>query len=310
MDAHQLQRVRTVPLEAVLEGFGAQRDPKDPRRNWRAPGHRITVTGERFFDHDSEVGGGGAIDLALHLMGRNPRRPTAQELSAAARWLGAMGDAVRSVSAAPPSAPVAQTALGALEPAAHRVGRVRWYLTQSRAMPAALVDHTIRRGDLFADRFANAVFQLRDATGQTIGYEKRGTYDKPFHAVHGEKGLFFTGSAAHGTAAFVESAIEALSYRALHPDVLAVSTTGNAIDRPHAMALHLRERGLRIVAAFNADTDGDRFAARFAQRLGGPVERDRPEGAKDWNALLQQLSRQGRSHEAPRATDRSLAWTR
>ena len=114
----------------------------------------------------------------------------------------------------------------------------------------------------------------------------------------GEKGLFFTGTSASRVAAFVESGIEALSYKALRGDVLAISTTGNAIELPDRTARLLRERGFRIVAAFNADHDGDRFAERFAQRLGGQVERDRPRQAKDWNQVLQMR----REHE--RASDK------
>lgn len=284
MDAIELQRIRAVPLEAVLEGFGARRDPKDPRRNWKVADSRITVTAERFFDHHQEVGGGGALDLALHLMGRDFKHPTANDLRTAARWLGAASHPTqttsdptpaRSETSAPPS------------PDPTRLPRVRWYLTQRRAIPEPLTDKAIATGSVFADTKGNVVFRLRDDTGREIGYEKRGTHDQPFHSVHGEKGLYFTGRRSSGIAAFVESAIEALSYRALRSDVLAISTTGNAIDLPDRMARHLRERGFRIVAAFNADTDGDRFAQRFADRLGGPVERDRPSGAKDWNELLQ-----------------------
>jgi hypothetical protein len=290
MDAIELQRIRAVPLEAVLEGFGAQRDSKDPRRNWRVAHSRITVTGERFFDHNQDVGGGGALDLTLHLMGRDFKRPRRDDLREATRWLGA---ADRAMQATTPTPATSAAMIAAAEPAQppesdpSRIGRVRWYLTQRRAIPESIVDREIERGSLFADYMANAVFRLHDDTGREVGYEKRGTHDKAFHSVHGEKGLFLTGSRANGVAAFVESAIEALSYRALGADVLAISTTGNAVELPDRMARHLRERGFRIVAAFNADADGDRFAQRFAERLGGAVERDRPAGAKDWNQILQ-----------------------
>jgi len=300
MDAIELRRLRELPLESVLEGFGARRDPKDPRRNWRVDDHRITVTGDKFFDHPQEVGGGGALDLALHLLGRDPRHPGAHDLEAAARWLGA------ATLSPPPQRKraAAEHPMQAPTPEASRLPRVRWYLTQMRAIPEAIVDAAIARGAVFADRHANAVFRLHDDTGREIGYEKRGTYDRPFHAVHGDKGLFVTGRRASGIAAFVESAIEALSYRALKGDVLAISTTGNAVELPDRMAHHLKERGFRIVAAFNADRDGDRFAQRFMDRLGG-VERDRPAAAKDWNQLLQHRrdpERAGQGAQTPEAS--------
>jgi hypothetical protein len=308
MDATELRRLRELPLEAVLDGFGARRDRKDPRRNWRTGDNsRITVSGARFFDHDREVGGGGAIDLALHLMGRNPRRPSAADLRAAASWLGAP----QRASAAPSAEPLPASAqIGEVVPDPARIARVRWYLIERRAIPAGLVDAQIERGSIFADRQGNVVFTLRDETGRTIGYEKRGTYDKPFHGVQGEKGLFFVGARAATRAAFVESAIEALSYRALRGDALAISTTGNAIELPERMARRLRERGFRIVAAFNADRDGDRFAERFAQRLGGEVERDRPRNGKDWNEILQWQARSFTANSGAKTPGRALELTR
>lgn len=290
MDAQELQRIRTVPLEAVLEGFGAQRDPKDPKRNWRVGSSRITVTGDKFFDHSEERGGGGALDLTLYLMGHDPRRLTGKDLQEAARWLGAT-DRVAQVAAQRMSEkPLADVATSKPQappvPDESRLARVRWYLTERRGLPEALVDRSIEKGLVFADSKANVIFRLRDETGREIGFEKRGTYDKPFHSVYGEKGLFYIGSGQAKIAAFVESGIEALSYKTLRPDALVISTTGNAIDLPQRVGERLLARGVKIVAAFNADRDGDRFAERFAERLGSQIERDRPGGQKDWNLVL------------------------
>src|ERR1700734_1887591 len=77
MDKDDIARIRALPLEAVLHSLGAERDPKDPARNWRLGPSRITVTGARFFDHNAagalhrmregRAGGGGAIDLVQYL---------------------------------------------------------------------------------------------------------------------------------------------------------------------------------------------------------------------------------------------------
>lgn len=302
MDAIDLRRLRELPLDAVLESFGARRDPKDPRRNWRLDHHRITVTGDKFYDHDSAIGGGGAIDLALHLLGRPPRHPSADDLARAARHLGTTP---QPASAAPAPIPIAPQAPA---PDLTQLPRVRAYLTQRRAIPGALVERELARGTLFADRHANAVFRLVDETGQPFGFEKRGTGERPFHSVYGHKGLFITGRRDSGTAAFVESAIEALSYVALHGG-LAISTTGNAVDLPMRMARHLQARGHRLVAAFNADRDGDRFAQRFIDHLGA-VERDRPAGAKDWNQLLQTRRAERARSTGAQTPDSAFAFTR
>jgi len=294
MDAQELQRIRAVPLEGVLEEFGARPDPKDPKRNWRVLGRRITVTGEKFFDHTEEKGGGGALDLTMHLMGRDFQHPTARDIHDAATWLGASDRAAQVAELRVAERPIVHSDTTTRQeppvPNARRLGRVRWYLTEQRGISATLVNAAIEQGLLFADSKANAVFRLRDEAGRDVGYEKRGTYDKPFHSVYGDKGLFAAGKELAPTsgrvAAFVESAIEALSYKSLHPEVLALSTTGNAIHLPERVGRLLLQRGFKIVAAFNADVDGDRFAERFAERLGGAVQRHRPEGHKDWNLVL------------------------
>lgn len=292
MDAHDLQRIRSLPLESVLEGFGAQRDPKDPKHNWKVGGNRITVTADKFFDHNAEKGGGGALDLALHLMGRDCKQPSAKDFRAAAQWLGAVDQA--AVSAAvhfAEKSPAVESAGAPLQPPVPdpaRLSRVRWYLIAQRSIPEALVDRVIAKGLVFADDKANVVFRLRDESLTEVGFEKRGTYDKPYHGVVGDKGLFIVGSGASKVAAFVESGIEALSYKALHPAALVLSTTGNAVDLPEKMGRLLLNRGFKVLAAFNADHDGDRFAERLGEHLDHAVGRHRPDErlGKDWNLVL------------------------
>ena len=57
-------------------------------------------------------------------------------------------------------------------------------------IPEAIVKPEMRSNQVFADARGNVVFRLRDETGREVGYEVRGTYDKPYHSVHGEKGMF------------------------------------------------------------------------------------------------------------------------
>ena len=296
MDSEKIARVRALPLAAVLEHLGAMRDPKDPARNWRVAGSRLTVTDSRFFDHNAAgalhrmragtAGGGGAIDLVQYLKDVDFRE--------AVQALGGM-DAVQRTPAhalnkaenlsvrtiAPPaSAPT---------PAPEREAQAREYLIDVRALPEPLVDQAFRSGAVFGDRLDNVVFRLRDETGEVIGHELRGTSDKPFHSVHGAKGLFIIKAGAERTAAFVESGIEALSYQALRGSGLILSTTGSAVELPSRMAKALQGRGYVIVAAFNADKSGDRSAERLSSSLGGALRRDRPDArlGKDWNELLQ-----------------------
>jgi uncharacterized protein DUF3991/Toprim domain-containing protein len=291
MDKDDIARVRAIPLEAVLQHLGAARDPKDPAHNWRLGASRITVTDARFYDHneagalhrmrDGRAGGGGAIDLLQYLKDVGFRE--------AVRELGGL-DPRRTV--APVAKPINDRSAADTRPlptpSPDRTARAHWYLTVVRRIPESIVAEELKGGRMFADARGNVVFRLRDEVGQEVGYEVRGTYEKPFHSVHGEKGMFITKADGTRSAAFVESGIEALSYRALRGRGLIVSTTGSAVERPASMARLLEARGYEIVTAFNADKSGDRMAARLQEVLGSEVRRDRPAGdrGKDWNEQL------------------------
>ena len=60
------QTLRAVPLVSVLQFCGAQPDPYDPRK-WHTSQGVLTVTGAKFMNWNSGRGGGGAIDLVIHL---------------------------------------------------------------------------------------------------------------------------------------------------------------------------------------------------------------------------------------------------
>lgn len=300
MDKDEIARVRALSLEAVLHNLGAKRDPKDPERNWRLGRSRITVTDERFYDHnqagalhrmrEGRAGGGGAIDLMQYLKDIGFRE-AANELRGMSAW--------REPSA--PDLARAPTARGAAPsrpdpaPAPDRAARAHWYLATIRMIPESLVIQEMQSGRVFADSRGNVVFRLRDEGGREVGYEVRGTHDKPYHSVHGEKGLFITKADRGRSVAFVESGIEALSYRALRGTGLIVSTTGSAIERPATLGRLLQARGYEIVTAFNADKSGDRMADRMRDVLGSEVRRDRPasERGKDWNDQLRSRGQRG-----------------
>ncbi len=59
-------RVRPTPLETVLACFQAVRDPRD-RHKWHTEQGPVSVTGPKFTNWHRNVGGGGAIDLVMHL---------------------------------------------------------------------------------------------------------------------------------------------------------------------------------------------------------------------------------------------------
>ena len=71
-------RVRGIPLQAVLLLTGAERDRYD-KTKWHTQKGTISFTGMKFMNWSQGVGGGGAIDLAMHLNGL--------DFKAALEWL-------------------------------------------------------------------------------------------------------------------------------------------------------------------------------------------------------------------------------
>ena len=61
-------QVRDGSLEPLAVQLGYRQDPANPAR-WKRPGSVLSIRGSQFFDHRQGRGGGGAIDLVMHVRG-------------------------------------------------------------------------------------------------------------------------------------------------------------------------------------------------------------------------------------------------
>src|SRR5947209_2926587 len=59
-------QARHADLHDVMATLGGEPDRYD-RRKFRVDGRHISINGEQFYDHDADRGGGGAIDLVMHV---------------------------------------------------------------------------------------------------------------------------------------------------------------------------------------------------------------------------------------------------
>jgi hypothetical protein len=274
----QANRLRAVALPAVLLAAGAVRDPRDKAR-WRTATGMISVTGCKFFDWNRGCGGGGAIDLVMHLYGLG--------FTDALAWLRGR------FAHAEPAAASAQTS----EPPLRLPGRdacnlptVTRYLIRERRIPSSLVDRLIRSGSLYADDRANAVFLLLGKKNASVGAELRGTGSYPWHGMapgsDKNRGFFSVRDSRAHAVILCESAVDALSCFALHPGRWCISTAG---ARSHPRWLpDIMRHGLPVYCGFDADPTGDNMAA--AMIAGYPsVRRLRPP-RHDWNDVLRSVS--------------------
>jgi len=250
-------RLRAVPLADVMTRLGAARDPRD-RSRWKTPRGPVSVTGMRFFNWHEQAGGGGAIDLVMHLRGVDFRRAIA--------WLDdAFGD-VCAVGAteAPPVARVFQRPVRD----DRMLARVLRYLQDERAIPHDVMAPLVEAGTVYADPRGNAVFVHVDRDGRAVGAELRGTTPVKWHSMAAGSrkaaGWFAAGPGDADDVVLCESAIDAMSCCALRAVARAISTAG-ACPEPAWLAGLLAE-GRRVRCGFDTDEPGERAAALMIAR--------------------------------------------
>ena len=299
----QAEAVRAIPLPTVLTRWGALRDRRD-RAQWRTERGPLSVTGTKFFNYHSHQGGGGAIDLVMHLGEMDAR--------AAVQWLGQhLGSAraspspasstwnTRSQASSSPGgdsqADLQAQARGELRlPPANlaNLQRVHRYLTEQRCLAANMLEPLIDAGKVYADQRGNAVFlMVAGKPNRPIGAELRGTGQQAWRGLASgtrkDAGYFWIGAADSEKIVLCESAIDAISCCQLHTAqphtaCICISTAGVRPDPPW---LHpLIARGYDIYCGFDDDTPGNETSRQMIGRHPS-IKRLRPP-AHDWNDAL------------------------
>lgn len=267
-------QVRAIPLETVLLAAGAQQD-RDDKAKWHTPIGVLSITGMKFMNWHHGVGGGGAIDLVMHLHGRGYK--------AAVQWLWTL------LPAPPPTRGLQWHRKPPLRiPAKHagNLGRVLRYLTVHRCLPACILKPLIEAGSIYADTFGNAVFLLLGKGKIPVGAELRGTGQRPWRGLapgsRKDEGYFAVNLHAPQRIILCESAIDAISCAVLHPGAGCVSTAG---VRPGPAWIHgLLRLGCPVFCGFDADHAGDQAARNITARHPA-IARYRPT-LRDWNDML------------------------
>jgi len=283
--------VRSIPLEIVLTHRDAKRDRRD-RHQWRTERGPLSVTGAKFFNWHRREGGGGAIDLVMHLSGC--------EVHAAVEWLeqqlGSVPTAAPSTatnsspSSSPTSCGDAQAKPRALRlPVANlaHLERVRRYLIEQRCLAASVVEPLIETGKVYADRRANAVFlMVAGKANRPIGAELRGTGLRMWRGMAPgtckDVGYFWIGVRGAREIVLCESAIDAISCFQLRPASISISTAGVRPDPPWLQPL--MARGYDIYCGFDDDQPGNAASCQMIRRHPA-IKRLRPP-AHDWNDAL------------------------
>lgn len=277
--------LRALPLPAVLRLWGATPDPRD-RHKWHTTQGVLSVKGAKFMNWNRGQGGGGAIDLVMHL-----KRCAFRE---ALDWLATHFP----TPPAPPEHTTLASTLRLPPPDPAQLARVRHYLLQQRCLRPELIDRLIQTSSLYADPRANAVFLLQGADGTPVGAELRGTTPLAWRGMapgsKKDQGFFsippvpFPPQTDPNPLALLlcESAIDALSAHILEPHLACISTAG---ARPQPRWLQpLLAQGRTVYCGFDTDPTGETMAqAMIASHPA--VQRWAPPG-HDWNDVLRSRS--------------------
>jgi hypothetical protein len=280
------ERVRQIPLPTVLTYRGAVRDRYD-RAKWHTEQGPLSVTGAKFMNWHRNTGGGGAIDLVMHLAG--------MDCGAAVAWLEQhLGVPYAVGSPATVDSP-GQSSHGAPPPHqlrlpvpnAHKLEQVRRYLIHERCLATLLLEPLIEAGKVYADQRGNAVFLL--VTGKAnrpVGAELRGTGKCVWRGMapgtRKDLGYFWIGAKGARQIVLCESAIDAISCLQQLPDRICISTSGARSNPPWLQGLI--DRGYDVSCGFDCDAPGEASAYEMTV-LHPSVGRLRPP-AHDWNAAL------------------------
>jgi hypothetical protein len=268
--------VRDIDLMAVLQRAGCHRDASD-KAKWHTARGVISVTGQKFMNWTLGSGGGGAIDLAMHLKD--------VDFKTAVLWLSDYFP-ITGFQTLSKKKPFSKPVFILPERDDNQLHRVKRYLIHDRLIPPTLIHSLIHSGKIYADNRGNAVFLLLGKEKRVVGAELRGTTHKRWHGlVPGSRkdwGCFYVKSENIKKAVICESAIDAISFFALNSDCLVLSTSG--VNPNPAWLPRLIKKGFHIYCGFDADKIGDACAKKMIN-LHPTVKRLLPP-KHDWNEVL------------------------
>jgi hypothetical protein len=235
--------VRGISLEEILKQTGSIKQRYD-KSKWQTCQGVISVSsnGQKFMNWTAGIGGGGAIDLVIHLNECNFKTAVFWLLDNIAPFNFNIGKPLKSGAMAPmepePLAPQPQpqpqptvkATLALPQRDVNRMPQVYNYLRYVRGIPRQIINLIIDSGKLYADNRGNAVFLLLGKEKKVVGAELRGTTDLRWQGMSSgsrkDLGAFYVKSPKPGKMVICESAIDAISYFALNPDCIAISTSG------------------------------------------------------------------------------------
>ncbi|MBC1280611.1 plasmid recombination protein [Nostoc sp. UCD121] len=305
------QQLRDLPLVDVAWELGLHHE----EGKWKGHGHIINIDGPKFYDFapDQQKGGGGAIDLVMHVNQCNLRQ--------AVVWLHERFGESGAERAAIAKTKTVAAEIIQLEPRPKFTlpveDKAKWtavhnYLTQKRGIPENFVELLHKRGLVYADDQQNAVFVMRNLLEepQAIGAFLRGTRGENNTFKGYEKGTVRREGWFHfrlggqptspvEKVVLLKSPIDAVSFAMLEyqlrGDVPPNRTLYMAVDNPKSLPVEQLQHIPNLQVAFDSDDSGN-AAARVVKELLPQSKRLKCK-ADDWNQQLLDYGQQLRQQQ-------------
>ncbi len=316
-------QARQLDVRDTMQTLGGAQDRYDTHK-WRVNDAHISINGERFYNHDQQKGGGGSIDLVMHVTGYSFTQAVAYlnheagpELAVAA----AANHGARERTTQAQEIVERGERAPFMQPQADedRWPQVRAYLVEQRGIPRGMIDELHERGTIYADGRSNAVFLRTNEEGQAVGASLRGTapgseFQGLAYGSRRDEGHFsFTMGTPERYSApqyhITESPIDALSRAALiqrageSGEYVFLSNDGHG-ELPRRQIDEGLARQALVHCGFDNDAGGNKLwaAVKEAYPRADAIVRERPPaGAKDWNDALrtapERAERQGQEDD-------------
>lgn len=173
------------------------------------------------------------------------------------------------------------------------LSRAMHYLHNVRGLSIASLEKLAVKGRLSQEeKTGNAVFKIFDENGLLVGAEKVGTSSMRFKSF--DKGAadgygFEIVSGEPANTYFFESAIDAISFADLHSEQRDYRLVSMAGVKPSVVTETMKRYAIspeNIYLCTDNDKAGNEFAEKLIARYSA-MKRVTPNGAKDWNDILQ-----------------------
>lgn len=329
---YQLNRtvdhLRDLPLDDVAWHLGLIHENIGSGR-WKGHGCIINIDNSKFYDFAplKDKGGGGAIDLVMHVNGCNFKQ--------AVVWLNDRFGEEGMQRTVTHHARIRASELVEKEPAPQfikpQADENQWeevynYLTIKRGLPPTLVNALYEQGIVYASEHQNAVFAMRsleevdkirleaarrrrtqsakNASTSTVGAFLRGTRgeNNSFmgYAIGTKRnqGWFYVGWGGQADSpiqriVLCKSPIDALSYLTLESQVVRKASIPKtiylALDSTRNLPVELIKDIPEVIAAYDKDSAGNQLSRDIQKLL--PQTIIKQPNATDWNQQLLELRR-------------------